>query len=98
MHPELNAILMTPICPFNLNARPLILPGHAEMEVYLYKDSRALGAVVFDGNIEYTMQHDDHIKVSTSADKIQRIVEDGYESDWLQRLGKKLGWMKTITD
>eukprot|EP00341_Mesodinium_pulex_P016686 CAMPEP_0116979374 /NCGR_PEP_ID=MMETSP0467-20121206/58401_1 /TAXON_ID=283647 /ORGANISM="Mesodinium pulex, Strain SPMC105" /LENGTH=44 /DNA_ID= /DNA_START= /DNA_END= /DNA_ORIENTATION= len=44
------------------------------------------------------MNHDDHIKVTTSADKIQRIVENDYQSDWLQRLGKKLGWMKTIND
>jgi len=64
VHPDVNGILMTPICPFNLNARPLILPSHSLIEVSLVVNSRSKGNVNFDGNTEYDMEFGDSIQIS----------------------------------
>jgi NAD+ kinase len=35
VHPEIDSILITPICPRSLSFRPLVLPSSAEVELEL---------------------------------------------------------------
>ena len=40
VHPNVPAILFTPICPHSLSFRPVILPDYAELELKIPKDAR----------------------------------------------------------
>jgi len=65
---------MTPICAFNLNARPLILPAESIIEISLLPDSRSDGTVSLDGNTEYILGFEDRISITISDEKVYRIV------------------------
>ena len=49
VHPNISAILLTPICPHSLSFRPIILPDYAEIELRIPEDSRCTAWVSFDG-------------------------------------------------
>ncbi len=40
VHPNVPAILFTPICPHSLSFRPVILPDYADMELKVPQDAR----------------------------------------------------------
>jgi NAD kinase len=40
VHPNVPAILMTPICPHTLSFRPVILPDSVEVELRVADDAR----------------------------------------------------------
>ena len=40
VHPNVPAILFTPICPHSLSFRPVILPDYAEVELRIPEDAR----------------------------------------------------------
>jgi NAD+ kinase len=49
VHPEVSAILFTPICPHSLSCRPLCLPDSVEIKIQLPYSSRCSAWVSFDG-------------------------------------------------
>jgi len=40
VHPNVPAILFTPICPHSLSFRPVVLPDYAEVELRIPEDAR----------------------------------------------------------
>ena len=40
VHPNVPAILLTPICPHSLSFRPILLPDYAELEFRIPEDAR----------------------------------------------------------
>ena len=40
VHPNVPAILLTPICPHSLSFRPILLPDYAELELRIPGDAR----------------------------------------------------------
>ena len=40
VHPEVKAILVTPICPHSLSFRPLIVPENIELKVIVSESNR----------------------------------------------------------
>jgi NAD+ kinase len=49
VHPNVPAILLTPVCPHSLSFRPIILPDYAELELRIPDDARCTAWVCFDG-------------------------------------------------
>jgi NAD+ kinase len=49
VHPNVPAILLTPICPHTLSFRPIILPDYAELELRIPDNARCGAWVCFDG-------------------------------------------------
>ncbi|EFJ37483.1 hypothetical protein SELMODRAFT_76799 [Selaginella moellendorffii] len=49
VHPQVAAMLFTPICPHSLSFRPLILPEHVTLRVQVPEKSRGDAWVSFDG-------------------------------------------------
>jgi NAD kinase len=57
VHPNVPAILLTPICPHTLSFRPIILPDYAELELRIPDNARCGAWVCFDGRsrqVSYT--------------------------------------------
>ena len=52
VHPNVQCILITPICPFSLSARPIILPK-SKLKIKVSTQSRSTGKLTIDGNTEY---------------------------------------------
>ena len=42
IYPSMNAVVLTPICPFTLTNRPIVVPDTAEIELKLKTKTKAL--------------------------------------------------------
>jgi hypothetical protein len=49
VHPEIPAILITPICPHTLSFRPMLLPDSMELRICVPYNSRSTAWASFDG-------------------------------------------------
>jgi NAD+ kinase len=59
LHPEVNAIVISPIAPFRLGARPVVIPASSEIKITLLEGTRGRtereGRVVVDGQHGYAL-------------------------------------------
>jgi NAD+ kinase len=87
--PSMNAVVLTPICPFTLTNRPIVVPDTAEIELEL--DSENEGVVLtLDGQIGYPMQAGDRIRIRKSSTTFN-IVQPA-NRNYFDVLRNKLKW------
>ena len=87
--PDLNSIIINPICPHTLTNRPIMLPPDSVVRIVLVpKEGNA--TATFDGQISVVMKSGDTIIVNKSTDYINLI--DSPHRDYLEILRTKLGW------
>lgn len=65
IYPSMNAVVLTPICPFTLTNRPIVVPDTAEIELTL--DNENEGVVLsLDGQTGHTMKAQDRVVIRKS--------------------------------
>jgi len=89
IHPAVSGIIMTPICPFTLTNRPLILPDTAEIKIRLAEKSSDI-MLTFDGQEGLEIDDQDVIVVKKSIHPIKIIVMPGRR--YFDVLKAKLKW------
>ncbi len=89
IHPALSAIVMTPICPFTLTNRPLIIPDTADIMLRLAKKSTDI-MLTFDGQKGMKIDHRDTILVTKSPHPIRMITVPN--QTYFDVLKTKLRW------
>jgi len=87
--PDLNSIIVNPICPHTLTNRPIVLSPDSVVRVVLGPKERNATAT-FDGQVSVVMKSGDAIKINKSSDYINLI--DSPHHDYLEILRTKLGW------
>jgi NAD+ kinase len=65
--PGIQALVLTPICPHTLTARPMVLPAESELEVIVEANHQEMGLTI-DGQIGYSLQSGDQVKIRRSDD------------------------------
>lgn len=65
IYPSMNAVVVTPICPFTLTNRPLVVPDNAEISLKL-KDENEGVVLSLDGQIGYPMRAGDRVQIRKS--------------------------------
>lgn len=89
--PTMDAILLTPICPHTLYARPLVINGEEEVEVTLTtKDRNSLISV--DGQRHFTLSGDEKLVV-TRSNIVTKTIRFK-ERTFFEVLGEKIGKRK----
>ncbi|MBF0377979.1 MAG: NAD(+)/NADH kinase [Desulfamplus sp.] len=63
IHPTVQGIILTPICPFTLTNRPLIIPDDTEIEIKLERDATDI-FLTFDGQEGMSVSSKDRIIVT----------------------------------
>jgi NAD+ kinase len=63
--PSMNAVVLTPICPFTLTNRPIVVPDDAEIELRL-KDENEGVVLTFDGQTGHALAADNRVRISKS--------------------------------
>lgn len=87
--PAVQSLILTPICPHTLTHRPLIVPGHAEIEVTLTsKDDGAMATL--DGQVGVAMTQGDTVVIQTSEHR-SRLIRFP-ETNYYDVLREKLKW------
>ncbi len=91
VHPGLAAILVTPICPFMLGSRPIILPADRIITTGFAQPSNSDTAqIIIDGQPAWDMRTDDILEVQSAPYPLQLIASS--RRDYFTVLRTKLHW------
>jgi NAD+ kinase len=89
IHPSVPAVIMTPICPFTLTNRPLIIPDTSVIKIRLEKQSSHI-MLTFDGQQGIEIRYNDTIIVQKALKPINMIIIP--DQDYYDVLKTKLRW------
>lgn len=89
LYPNLEALILTPICPFALTQRPIILPYTSVIEIKMGENSEQV-TLTFDGQVGFDLMDNDRIIVSKSKKKLKLIKSP--DQDYFDILRTKLKW------
>lgn len=89
VHPSVPAIIMTPICPFTLTNRPLIIPDTSIIKINLEKPLSNI-MLTFDGQQGIKISKKDVLVVQKGKKPIRMITVPGL--DYFDVLKTKLRW------
>jgi len=89
IYPDLEALIVAPICPFTLTHRPIILPDKSVIEIEMGGDSKQV-TLTFDGQVGFDLKENDRVIISTSEKKLKLIKSP--EQDYFDILRTKLKW------
>ncbi len=91
LHPEVDALLLTPIAPHMLTNRPIVIPASSEVRVRPAMDgSNDEVFITIDGQSGHSLQSEDEICV-TRADRPLRLVRASTRT-YFDVLRQKLKW------
>jgi NAD+ kinase len=91
LHPEVDALLLTPIAPHMLTNRPIVIPASSEVKVQpMMNGGNEEVFVTIDGQSGHSLQSNDVIHI-TRADRTLRLVRASTRS-YFDVLRQKLKW------
>ena len=90
LYPTMNGIVMTPICPFTITNRPVILPEDSVIKVAQIRESQEEFFLTIDGQIGLSVKWNDSIIINKSDKKLY-LYKSPYQS-YFSLLRKRLMW------
>jgi NAD+ kinase len=67
VHPQVKAILVTPICPHSLSSRPLVIPSKSKISLIVASDTSPNHVyLTIDGQSGMALEKEDSIEITTS--------------------------------
>lgn len=94
IQPQLDAIVVVPICPHTLSDRPIVIPANQEIEVKLLARDDTKAEVSVDGHALAEFTPDDNLVIGASDQRITLIHPPGY--DFYEILRSKLHWGRDV--
>lgn len=89
VHPEVDALLITPICPHMLTNRPLVVPDTARVEIDIAAAEEPV-YLTLDGQIGFQLEPNDRVAITKSASRVVFIRPP--EKTYFEVLRSKLRW------
>ena len=89
IYPSMNAVVITPICPFTLSNRPLVVPDDAVIELCL-KTHTEDAAVTLDGQVGFPLEVEDRVVIRKSRTTFQLVQP--MNRNYFEVLRDKLRW------
>ncbi len=89
LYPELDALLLCPICPHSLVQRPLVLPTFEIVEVEVLRPSPP-ALLCLDGLVTHILRPGDRIEVRRAAEQAKLLMDP--DRSYYQVLQSKLKW------
>jgi NAD+ kinase len=89
VHPAVPSIILTPICPFTLTNRPLIIPDSTKIEIRLEGSPEDI-VLTLDGQEGFEMDPGDKIFIKKSRNYIKMISFD--DQSYFKVLKTRLKW------
>ncbi|MFP4637082.1 MAG: NAD(+)/NADH kinase [Spirochaetaceae bacterium] len=90
LHPEMQAIILNPICPFTLSHRPLVMSGQETVVIEVEPEQRTGVIMTVDGQSDIPLVPGDRIVVSAN-EEAARIVQSSKRT-FYEVLRTKLNW------
>jgi NAD+ kinase len=90
VHPDLQAFLITPICPHMLTHRPIVIPDTSRVEIESSPGAEPL-RLTLDGQMEFSLERGDLVSIRKSASGVLLISPK--DRSYYDVLRGKLGWV-----
>ena len=90
VHPDIPAILLTPICPHTLSFRPMLLTDSMHLRVSVPRSSRATAYCAFDGKGRIELKQGDYVIIQASQYPFPTVLSSGTE--WFESIARTLRW------
>ncbi|RWA14676.1 hypothetical protein EKO27_g427 [Xylaria grammica] len=90
VHPDIPAILLTPICPHTLSFRPMVLSDTMLLRVSVPRNSRATAYCAFDGKGRLELRQGDHVTITASQYPFPTVMSTNTE--WFDSVSRTLQW------
>lgn len=89
IYPSMNAVVLTPICPFTLSNRPLVVPDDAVIELCLKTEQEDV-ALTLDGQVGFPLQVEDRVIIRKSRTTFNLVQP--MNRNYFEVLRDKLRW------
>lgn len=89
VHPSMQALIMTPICPHTLTNRPVVLPDDSVIRVTLKSENEDV-FLTLDGQVGFALRYQDTVQVEKAQHMI-RLIQPPKRS-YFEILRTKLKW------
>ncbi|QUC18304.1 uncharacterized protein UV8b_02545 [Ustilaginoidea virens] len=90
VHPDIPAILLTPICPHTLSFRPMVLSDTMALRVAVPRNSRATAYCAFDGKGRIELRQGDHVTIAASQYPFPTVTRT--DTEWFDSVSRTLRW------
>ncbi|QYT02556.1 NAD kinase associated with ferric reductase [Trichoderma simmonsii] len=90
VHPDIPAILLTPICPHTLSFRPMVLSDTMALRVAVPRNSRATAYCAFDGKGRVELKQGDHVTITASQYPFPTVTRT--DTEWFDSVSRTLRW------
>ena len=92
LKPDVEALLLVPICPHSLNDRPMVVPSSSEITLRYDSEQNVSAGIDLDGDTVYELKIGDNLVIKKAAKPICLIHPENY--DYFDNLKSKLLWGK----
>ena len=89
IHPDMHALIMTPICPHTLTNRPIVIPDDSEIRIVLKSKNEDV-FLTLDGQVGLALRYGDEVRIR-KADNMIKLVSP-LERNYFEVLRTKLKW------
>ena len=90
LYPTMETFILTPICPFALTNRPIILPDTDVIKIKMGHQSKEKVVLTFDGQVGFDFYSGDELIISKSNEKIKLLSPPDHS--YFEILRTKLKW------
>ncbi|KAI9786702.1 MAG: NAD(+) kinase [Peltula sp. TS41687] len=90
VHPDIPAILLTPICPHTLSFRPMLLNDTMLLRVCVPRSSRATAYCSFDGKGRVELKQGDYVTIAASQYPFPTVLSS--QMEWFNSISRTLRW------
>ncbi|MDR1576388.1 MAG: NAD(+)/NADH kinase [Treponema sp.] len=90
LDPEMEALIISPICPFTLSNRPLVLPASPALIITVAAKQRSGVLLTVDGQDTFDLEPEDRIIVQQASRHVLLVSSD--RRSYYSALRGKLGW------
>ncbi|MCP4665006.1 MAG: NAD(+)/NADH kinase [Deltaproteobacteria bacterium] len=90
LYPTMETFILTPICPFTLTNRPIIIPDSSVIQIQMGNESEETVVLTFDGQVGFDLCYGDKVVIQKSEEKIKLFRPPDH--NYFKILRTKLMW------
>lgn len=94
LHPNLDAIVLVPICPHGLGSRPLVVHATSEIEIRMDAGENPFAHLTCDGQSSTVLALGDRVRIRKKTATVRLIHPEGH--DHYTTLRAKLHWAREL--
>jgi NAD+ kinase len=87
MHPQVQGLVLIPICAHSLSARPVVIPLEQKVEIKM-QEPKEKAYLVCDGQVSFEVANGDKVRVRLASQKLKLLRPPGH--GWSEALRSKL--------